>query len=284
MSTEAPFTRPITIKEGYILAQSNLLRLTNLGFHIQEAGIAIPASAVDVDYASKSLSDVLGAHMKAGIPHYFITLTPPQSSGLPAYVARTITSIKDDGEVHSLVKEYGVEGVIDFEDKAPYCHYKAIGGVEEPNRLFYSAIGRMKKRGELEDQNIVLLAGIGRVRKDVNHGSNIISLARIALALVDWGFSNPADPLFILSTTRLTNENPDNPVPQAYLLDRLFRKIKLRPNWLGVAVVRRGAERSHPTGAVIVQILPQDYEKTIEIVRMEYNSAVENMQKNVNFT
>ncbi|MBI5127771.1 hypothetical protein HZA76_04950 [Candidatus Roizmanbacteria bacterium] len=264
---------------GYLShAHNNLNKLKKLGFHIKRALISIPTRPDQVNNVADQLSLILGAKMKSDVPHYFITLIHPSSNGKPAYIARMITSIERDG-FDSIVREYGVSSSIYFFDYPPYCYYREPKDNDEPSRLFMGAINRLKTVGEIHEQNVAIMAGIGRSDTKLSHGADVISLARIALSLVDWGSNAPDKPLFILSTTRLTNENLANPIPQAYLLNRLFEKLKMRPEWLGVSVVRAGSVRTHPTGAVIVRILPQEYDEKIRTVMTEFNLAVGKMRK-----
>jgi len=111
--------------------------------------------------------------------------------------------------------------------------------------------------------------------ENVLHGSTVINLARIAISLLNWGMRNPEKSLFFVSTARLTNDQGS--IPQAYLLNKLFNKLGWNPEWLGLAVIRSLAERKHPTGAMLVEIKPEQYKEAFKKVRIKFNQAVKKM-------
>ncbi|MCJ7739945.1 hypothetical protein MUP32_01335, partial [Candidatus Microgenomates bacterium] len=88
---------------------------------------------------------------------------------------------------------------------------------------------------------------------------------------------NPAKPLFLVSTARLTNDQ--GTPPQAYLLNKIFDELGLDHTWTGMADVRSATLRTHPTGAVVVKVQPGEYEAIFTKIRDRFNAAAEKMIK-----
>lgn len=297
---------PYCYKNGFYRAEF-LERV--LGFPFKKAGIQIASDPYEVAESKALLGAVLTSDMDSTIPHYFMNLIPPKSKiGIPAYCARTFTTndvdYRIDSESHkrkfvaSILQEFGAKVNIDFVDHPPYCEFlkdEAAIDRTEPQKLFLSRIRQILDDDSQNpyDQQVAILAGIGKntdqiVKKvygdpnqqadEIRYGSDVISLARIAMALVNWGVDNPQSSLFLLSTTRLTNEQGG--IPQAYLLDRTFKSIGMKPEWLGLAIVRAGALRDHPTGAVLVEIKPHQYKDILANTKGAFVRAVDKMRKN----
>lgn len=280
----------------------------HLGFSFTEAGIKVVTQPYEVAEAKALLGEVLSSNMDSSIPHYFITLTPPKSkSGIPAYCARTIINNEGDHRkdprtlewkyIASILDEIGATVSIDFMDHPPYCTFPSeeyINSRHEAPQLFRNGIQRqlIPPHDYVDDQDISLLAGIGKSTnkivqgafknpeehiEEVANGSAVITLARLAMILGDQGLDPPIRSHFIISTTRLTNEL--GVIPQAYLLDRMFKSLGMKPEWLGMAVVRAGAVREHPTGAVLVEIKPEQHEEILGNIRTAFKAAVQKMMK-----
>ncbi len=251
-SPEGKFKGKFYFPDCYLEAKEVIAQLDKLGFYIKKAGISVAVKPYEVAEATALLSGTLNSDMKTTIPSYFLTLTPTKiNDSIPAYCTRTLTSAEMDCQIlpngsfkmiGSIINELGAPAEISFVDKPPYCLYP-----EDPEKLFpvprhiiQSGIRtKLKDKDEIpNEQNVAILAGIGRntsevVRKvyddtknkfiEVHRGSTVTNLAQITMALVDWGMKNPTKPLFLVSTARLTNDQRS--VPQAYLLNQIFKKL-----------------------------------------------------------
>lgn len=268
-----------------------------LGFPLARAGVSVAAEPYDAAAAIAFLSKKLGTDMSSTIPHYLLQLTSTKKQSLPAFYARTVVSTQDEQAkmTQSIIREYGIPADIDFIDHPPYCVCPQLMediSKKVPFRIIYDEI-KYRLHDDQSDpykQKVAMLAGIGRNTQKIvvsvlgkvdypvyriQHGSKVISLARIAMALVDWGAKNPDTSLFYISTTRLTNEY-DSP-PQAYLLNKTFQALRWNPVWLGLCIIRRAALRTHPTGAMLVEITPSQYQISLDEVRLQFGNAVDQM-------
>lgn len=277
--------------------------LERLGFEFKRAGVTVVTKPSKVATAFAVLKSVLGSDMMSQIPHFILSLTSPKNpESFPSHYSRTITSAIDEPNKSkdSILKEYISRRGIRFLDNPPACEWDYYPEHDEKaEQLFAKEIGEKTKRTDFETMNIVFLAGIARNSKEVSekilkkklsvseikHGSTVIDLARIAMVLYAWGSKKPSDSLFIISTTRLTN-NFDKTPTQAYLLNKMFNALGLNPKWLGICVARVGERkvgtttvdyRENPTGAVLVEIKPEEYQKVLETVKIQFNQAVEKM-------
>ncbi len=80
---------------------------------------------------------------------------------------------------------------------------------------------------------------------------------------------------FFIGTARLKNDQ-DSP-PSAFILNRIYENLGWEPTWLGLCCARTGYGRQHPTGAVLVEIKPSQYQKAYDEIRGQLNQAVEKM-------
>jgi hypothetical protein len=266
-----------SIYECYLHAWTTLNKLNDLGFLVKKAGISVPVSKKDAYSVADRLTEILGRDMRLSIPHYFFKQTP-ERTGKPGYITRTITSAKRNKGEGSIVEEQIVPQDIvnlSFVNKPPYCLFQEPNEKARVGRLFIYEITEGHR--DYMQENIVILAGIGKSLPEVKYGFDVMTLAMISAALVDWGSTNPQKPLYIITTARLTNAMKDSK-PSAYLLNRLYEELGLNKKWLGLVVVHRLLIRDHWTGAVIVKILPSEYENTLEKVRSKFNQAVEKMR------
>lgn len=282
---------------SYKEAQRNLFALGYYGFAIKKSGLFIPTDPQEVATVSTALREVLDADMYTRIPHYFLALSSPKKrDAFPSHIGRTIVSASHEPQSRksSIYHEIGAPRAVRFRKTPPYAIYTKPEDDDLVSHLFVDEVRRRSKNNpnaSLYDPKIAILAGVGRVSAEVadtfigksrrrlykvQSGSTIIDLGRIALSLVGWGEKNPTDPLYIISTARLVNANPDAP-PQAYLLDRLFKRLKLSGKWLGLCAGHGGAIRYADTGAVIVQIRPEEYKEKLKLLNTVFNVAVENM-------
>jgi hypothetical protein len=101
-------------------------------------------------------------------------------------------------------------------------------------------------------------------------------LAMLSMALVDWNMKNSGKSLFFACTARLTNDQKGSP-PSSYILNKIFENLNWNPSWLGLCDARQGAKRDHPTGAVLVEIKPEQYQVALNTIRTQFNQAVEKM-------
>ncbi len=290
----------------YLEAKKVSDQLGKLGFHIKKAGISVAVKPYDVAEAIALLSGVLGPDMRTTISSYFLTLTPTKvGKSIPAYCPRTIISTDNDYQrlldrvdiTESVIKEWGYPAEIKFINEYPYCLYP-----EKPKQSSKIILSRIIEEGiekKLNDkvdkdaykQIVAILAGIGRNTSEVTqkvydkmekqvyevyHGSTVVSLARMAMALVDWGMKNPIKPLFLVSTARLTNDQGLK-IPQAYLLDHIIKQLGWDHSWLGMLVGKVGGLRNYPTSAVIVEIKPEQYQDALLKIRSLFNKAVKKM-------
>jgi len=293
----------------YLAAKETATQLGKLGFHLKRAGISIAVEPLDVAVTNALLTTKLNPNydpktdptMMTTIPHYFINLSPTKTkNSLPAYCARTITSphfprLGVPNDPGPIIRELGASVKINFIDEPPYCIYpKNAKETNLPEHIILKGISAKFNKGENWtnfDFNVGILAGIGKNTQEivdkvfgpdnklkienVLHGSTVINLARIAISLLNWGMRNPEKSLFFVSTARLTNDQGS--IPQAYLLNKLFNKLGWNPEWLGLAVIRSLAERKHPTGAMLVEIKPEQYKEAFKKVRIKFNQAVKKM-------
>jgi len=303
-SPEGKLTDGFYFPDCYSEAEKVITELNKLGFHIKKSGISVATEQYQIAEATAFLSGILDSDMRTTIPSYFLTLTPTKiDNSIPAYFARTLTSTQIDRQtlpdgrtkfVGSIVNEIGAPAEIVFVDEPPYCLYP-----KDPEKLFpiprhiiQDGIRTKLKdpNGVPNEQNVAILAGIGKnaskVAKDiygigeeefkeVRHGSAVMILAMLGMALVDWGIKNPDQSLFIICTARLTNDQ-DSP-PSSYILNKILRKLGWKADWVGMPIIRAAMERTHPTGAVIVEIKPEQYKDELIKIRSRFNQAVKRM-------
>ncbi|MFA5770217.1 MAG: hypothetical protein WC894_01825 [Patescibacteria group bacterium] len=295
--------------ECYLDAKRTAIQLNNLGFLFKKAGISVAVEPYDVAITNALLSNILNPNPDPGsnpnmmttIPHFFLSLSPTKTKNLlPAYCARSIISPLSNrfgvpNDPGSIILEQGASVNINFIDEPPYCIYpKNAEKNTLPAHIILNEIRAKLKdiNWKVADLNVGILAGIGKNTQEttnkifsenneskienVLHGSTVVNLARIAISLLDWGMKNSGKSLFFISTTRLTNDNDSTP-PQAYLLNKLFKQLGWNPEWLGMPIVRAGAERTHPTGAMLVEIKPSEYHETLNMLQLQFNKAVEKM-------
>jgi hypothetical protein len=265
--------------EYYLRARDNLTILGSLGFHIKKAGITVPVKAKDLDLVVSRLTEILGRDMSLVIPHFFLKQTPPKDKRKLGYITRSITSSERNGEEGSIVEEQIVPQEISqiaFKDQPPFCLYNKPKGSDRVGRHFIYEIDRVQ--GDYLQANVNILAGIGKSLPEIRYGFDVMILVMMAMGLVEWrGKKNFDNPLFFITTARLTNEMKDSK-PAAYLLNRLYEDLGLEKKWLGLAVVHRMLVRDHSTGGVIVKITPSDYEDVFQKVRIKFNQSVEKMR------
>lgn len=284
----------------YLEAENTALQLDKLGFHFKKAGLSIAVDPQEVAVTNALLSSILDSkNMMTTIPHYFMNLSPTKiKSPLPAYCARTIISPHTSrfgvpNDPGSIIRELGASKKIEFIDKPPYCIYpKDIEKNSIPKHIIFDEILRRSPEIDVMNLNVGILAGIGKNTQEIAkkflhendelkvenvlHGSKVVDLARISISLLDWGMCGPEESLFFVSTARLTNEQDS--IPQAYILDKLFKQLEWNPKWVGLCVIRAGAERIHPTGAMVVEIKPSQYHKALGTTLLHFNEAVNRME------
>lgn len=288
--------RRLFYPDCYLAANKTRRALKRQGFKLDEAGVHVAVEPYDVAVKIASLSGILKADMRTQIPSYFMSLTSLKRKQPPSYITRTITSTINEPNKNqeSIVREWGTKRTITFESQPPYREYENVHDTDEVEQLFMEELGRrLGKLGidnPLNRQNIVILAGIGKNSRtvaesitgnanlqveDVKYGSRVMILAMLSMALLDWGMKKPNKSLFFVTTARLTNDQ-DSP-PSSYILNKIFVDLGWDPVWLGLCCARGGAIREHPTGAVLVEIKPEQYQVALDKARTQFNQAVEKM-------
>lgn len=282
----------------YLEANKTRRVLKRKGFKLDEAGVYVAVEPFDVSVASVSLSGILDADMRTQIPSYFMVQSTPNKKQPPSYITRTITRTINEPKTEnaSIVQEFGAQRSITFINKPPYCIFENIHDDDEVDveRLFIRELNlRLKDFGRdysLDKPNVVILAGIGKNNqkildntienshltvRDVKHGSSVMILAMLSMALVDWGMKSPDKSLFFICTARLTNDQ--NSPPSSYILNKIFVDLGWDPAWLGLCCARTGVARKHPTGAVLIEIKPEQYQVALNTIRTQFNKAAEKM-------
>ncbi|MCJ7740921.1 hypothetical protein MUP32_06465, partial [Candidatus Microgenomates bacterium] len=170
------------VPDCYREATETFNRLQAAGFHLNEAGISVPTHPIDVAETVALLSLSLESNMVTTIPHHLLRLIPTKDGGkyFPAICTRTLLGVGVDhskNRLGSIIDEFGFPVTISFRDESPYCIFPEHPekDIPKPSKIILKEI---KKRlgdryAKMHEQEIAILAGIGRATPEVVEKANL---------------------------------------------------------------------------------------------------------------